>query len=344
MEKDISVRLTSLVKSSGCNAKLPPGDLRKVLERLPGKSDKRIIGGFENNDDALVFDLGDGTVLLETIDFFPPMVDDPYIFGEIAAANAISDIYAMGGKPIIAMSLMCFPSCLELSVMEEIMKGAIFKAKEAGIEIAGGHTISDREPKFGLAVTGRCRKDRIWTNGTAKDGDVLVITKPLGVGIIMTAHKVGDGKKEDIENAISSMRMLNKSAMENLEDLDVHAVTDVTGFSLLGHLSEMMKASGSSADIHISLIPLHGGTKSLAEDGYVPEGRYTNEDYIKTGVEVKNSISTAEKDILYSPETSGGLLISLAEKDAELFIKRMNDKAWIIGEVKGKRDKLIYVD
>ena len=202
------VRLTSLVRSSGCNAKLPPGDLHRALDNLPQRRSEALIEGFESSDDALVYDLGDGRVLIETVDFFPPMVDDPGVFGEIAAANAISDIYAMGGEPKIAMSLMCFPSCLDISVMRRIMEGAIRKADEAGVVIAGGHTLSDREPKFGLAVTGFAAKDKVWSNKGALPGDVAVLTKRLGVGLLMTAHKAGETEAEE---AILQMNLLGHS-------------------------------------------------------------------------------------------------------------------------------------
>ena len=236
------VKLTSLVRSSGCNAKLPPGELHKVIDSLPVRQSEMLIEGFESADDALVYDIGGDRVLIETVDFFPPMVDDPYRFGQIAAANAISDIYAMGGEPKIAMSLMCFPSCLDISVMKRIMEGAMAKTDEAGVVIAGGHTISDREPKFGLAVTGFADKNAVWSNKGAVPGDKAVLTKKLGVGILMTALKAGEAAASDAEAAIEQMCTLNKKAKEMAEGLSVHAATDVTGFSLLGHSSEVAAA------------------------------------------------------------------------------------------------------
>ena len=330
---DGSKRLTELVRSSGCNAKLPPGDLHEVLDSLPHGADTRLIGGYETSDDAFVYDIGDGRVLIETVDFFPPMVDDPVAFGEIAAANAISDIYAMGAEPSVALSLMCFPSCLPLSVMRSIMLGAIGKAKEAGCVIAGGHTISDREPKFGLSVTAVADKDSVWTNSGAVPGDVLVLTKKLGAGVNMTAHKGGE---TDAEEAIESMRTLNKRARDIARKLTVHAATDVTGFSILGHSAEMADGSGVTISISFSSLEFFPGTVDLARFGFIPEGRYTNEDYLYDKVSFGEGIGKTERDLMFSPETSGGLLLSMPRPDAERFIGMFGAPAAIVGHV-GKR-------
>ncbi len=340
MEK---VRLTSLVRSSGCNAKLPPGDLHDVLSSLPPFHSDRLIGGYEAADDALVYDLGNGRVLIETVDFFPPMVDDPFLFGEIAAANALSDIYAMGAVPAVAMSIACFPSCLELSVLREIMMGARSRTDEAGCVIAGGHTIADREPKFGLAVTAVHDKDKVWTNSGAKVSDVLVLTKKLGVGILMTASKGGECPEASFNAAVSAMRTLNRTARDSAVDLSVHAATDVTGFSLLGHASEMSEASGCTIAIDGSAVPVHDGVHDLAMFGFLPEGRYTNEDYIAEKVAFSDSTGQTMKDILFSPETSGGLLLSMSSFDAEIYLERMKGSAWIIGKVLERDGKPVHV-
>ena len=331
------VKLTSLVRSSGCNAKLPPGDLHKALDNLPIKRSEKLIEGFESSDDALVYDIGNGRVLIETVDFFPPMVDDPEVFGEIAAANAISDIYAMGGNPAIAMSLMCFPSCLDISVMRRIMEGAIRKCDEAGVVIAGGHTLSDREPKFGLAVTGFA--DKIWSNKGARPGDVAVLTKKLGVGLLMTAHKAGEN---DAKEAIIQMRTLNKKAKEAAEDLDIHAATDVTGFSLMGHGYEAAVASGITLLIESDKLKFLPGAEEAARFGFVPEGRYTNEDYLEDKVDVPESLPLYRRDMLFSPETSGGLLLFMSPLDAEKYLRRFPD-AFIIGKVTDKEGKSVRV-
>ena len=321
------IRLTSLVRSSGCNAKLPPGDLHKALDNLEQVRSSSLIEGFESSDDALVYDIGD-KALIETVDFFPPMVDDPEIFGEIAAANAISDIYAMGGEPRIAMSLMCFPSCLDISIMRRIMIGAIRKAGEAGVVIAGGHTLSDREPKFGLAVTGFAKKDRIWSNHGVWPGDVAVLTKRLGVGLLMTAHKAGE---TDAKEAIEQMRTLNKKAWEAADGLDIHAATDVTGFSLMGHSYEAASASGVTLLIRSEDLRFLPGAEEAARFGFVPEGRYTNEDYLADKVFVPESCPLYFRDMLFSPETSGGLLLFMSPDDAGIYMKRL-DTAFVIGE------------
>ena len=331
------VKLTSLVRSSGCNAKLPPGDLHKALDNLPIKRSEKLIEGFESSDDALVYDIGNGRVLIETVDFFPPMVDDPEVFGEIAAANAISDIYAMGGNPAIAMSLMCFPSCLDISVMRRIMEGAIRKCDEAGVVIAGGHTLSDREPKFGLAVTGFA--DKIWSNKGARPGDVAVLTKKLGVGLLMTAHKAGEN---DAKEAIIQMRTLNKKAKEAAEDLDIHAATDVTGFSLMGHGYEAAVASGITLLIESDKLKFLPGAEEAARFGFVPEGRYTNEDYLEDKVDVPESLPLYRRDMLFSPETSGGLLLFMSPLDAEKYLRRFPD-AFIIGKAIEKEGKSVRV-
>ncbi len=333
------VRLTQLVRSSGCNAKLPPGELHKALDGLPSLHSDMLIEGFESSDDALVYDLGDGRVLIETVDFFPPMVDDPEIFGEIAAANAISDIYAMGGNPSIAMSLMCFPSCLDISVMRRIMTGAIAKAGEAGVVIAGGHTLSDREPKFGLAVTGFADKERIWTNGGVRPGDAAVLTKKLGTGVMMTAHKAGEC---DASEAIAQMRTLNREAKEAAEGLCVHGATDVTGFSLMGHSYEAASASGVTIMIEAERVVFLPGAEKFSRLGFLPEGRYTNEDYLSEKVSISEGLPLPLRDLLFSPETSGGLLLFMPPEDADEYLRRF-PSAFIIGHAEDRREHPVIV-
>ena len=329
------VRLTDLVRSSGCNAKLPPGDLDSVLRNLPSFPDPAILAGYETADDAFVYDLGDGRAMLQTVDFFPPMVDDPQLFGEIAAANAISDIYAMGGEPSVALSIVCFPSCLPLSVLHDIMLGAIGKAREAGCTIAGGHTISDREPKFGLAVTGFADSGHVWQNRGAREGDAVVLTKKLGTGITMTALKGREADAGSVEEAVESMRTLNRKACSQARRCRIHAATDVTGFSLVGHASEMATASGVTIELSFGSLPLLEGAR-YAELGFIPEGRYTNEDFLGSKADL-SALSQLERDIVLSPETSGGLLLSLPEEDAHLV------DGWVIGHVSGYSGKAVAV-
>lgn len=326
------VKLTSMVKTSGCAAKLPAADLHKVIDSLEVLRSDSLIEGFENADDAFVYDLGDGRVMIGTIDFFPPMVDDPFTFGEIAAANALSDVWAMGGEPKVAMNLMCFPACLELSVMKEILEGGLAKAKEAGCVIAGGHTISDPTPKYGLSVTGFAKRDGFWSNGGAVAGDAIVLTKRIGVGVVNTASKGGCAPEDAVRAAVESMTTLNRRAYECAKDLRVHAATDVTGFSLLGHSSEMADASGLTLRIFKDEVPLIPSALELAKSGFCPEGMYSNRDFLENKVVAETAISRELEDLLYDPQTSGGLLLSMPKEDAKKFVSSFGSPAAIIGE------------
>lgn len=327
------VRLTEMVKTSGCAAKLAPADLAAVVEGLDRIPCDRLIGGYDAADDALVYDLGDGNVCIETVDFFPPMVDDPYTFGQIAAANALSDIYAMGAVPAVAMNLVCFPACLPLSVLSDILSGGISKLKEAGCALGGGHTISDPTPKYGLSVTGFAKADSVWTNGGAESGDVLVLTKRIGTGAIVTAHKGGMCEEEHFQGALESMKTLNRRARDCARKLEVHSATDVTGFSLLGHSGEMAAASGRQIVIRSSAVPLLDGALEAATFGLLPEGLYNNRAYIEHRVSFDEDIPLALRDILFDPQTSGGLLLSMPRSDAEKFISVFGEPAAIVGEV-----------
>lgn len=343
MEKKHDVKLTSMVKTSGCAAKLSPGDLHSVIDKLPIMKNENLIEGFESSDDALIYRVKDDIVAVETVDFFPPMVDDPYTFGQIAAANALSDIYAMGGEPNVAMNLLCFPSCLDLSVMEQILLGGLDKVHEAGAVIAGGHTISDPTPKYGLCVTGFMREQDVWSNKNAKVGDVLVLTKALGVGIVNTAMKGGEADEDSSREAIASMTRLNKEARDAARDLSVHAATDITGFSLSGHSYEVASSSSVSFEIDTGSLPVISGALSLARFGFIPEGMYNNLDFISDKVVFAPSISQEMKDLCCDPQTSGGLLLSLSEDDAKILTERINSPyCRIIGRVVEKREKSVY--
>ncbi len=334
MEKS-KKRLMDMVKTSGCAAKLPPKALHSVIDNLPLMSSPRLLEGFESADDALVYSVTDDIVSVQTVDFFPPMVNDPFVFGEIAAANAMSDIYAMGGEPNVAMNLLCFPSCLELDVMDKILRGGIEKVKEAGAVIAGGHTISDPTPKYGLCVTAFMKKDDIWSNTKAEEKDVVILTKALGVGIINTANKGGEADKEAVEKALESMTRLNKRARDTARDLSVHAATDITGFSLLGHSSEVANGSGVTLVIDSSSLPVLPSALELARFGFLPEGMYHNLDYCAPYVNFSSSLKQNMKDLALDPQTSGGLLLTMSKDDADIFISRYNeDYVRVIGEVK----------
>lgn len=331
-----NVRLTSMVKTSGCAAKLPPALLHSVIDNLPQMHSPNLIEGFESADDALVYKVTDDIVAVETVDFFPPMVDDPFIFGEVAAANALSDIYAMGGEPSVAMNLLCFPSCLDLSVMDSILRGGIEKVKESGAVIAGGHTIADPTPKYGLCVTSFMNKNDIWSNTGAKEGDVVVLTKALGVGIINTANKGGEASEEAVKSAVDSMTRLNKRARDNARDLSIHGATDVTGFSLMGHSVEVANGSNVTIEIDSTSLPVLPEALELARFGFLPEGMYNNLDYIAPFVNMSSSLSQCVKDLSCDPQTSGGLLLFMSKDDASVFLSRMNDEksVRVIGEVK----------
>ena len=336
MEKS-EKRLTSMVKTSGCATKLPPSVLHSVIDHLPLMSSDKLVVGFEGSEDALVYKVTDDIVAVETVDFFPPMVDDPFVFGQIAAANALSDIYAMGGEPSCAMNLLCFPSCLDISVMDKILRGGIDKVKESGAVIAGGHTISDPTPKYGLCVTGFMDKDKVWRNSGAKEGDAVVLTKAIGVGVINTAVKGGEASDRAEKAAVDSMTRLNKAARDAARDLRVHAATDVTGFSLSGHSLEVAENSGVTVEIDTAKVPILTEAEELARFGFIPEGMYNNLDWVNGKIYYSPSIPLEKRDLMLDPQTSGGLLFFLPMEDAETLVKRMDkDYVRIIGRVKKK--------
>lgn len=325
------VRLTRTVKTSGCAAKLPSKTLNEILSSLPLMKDENLIVGFETSDDALVYDLDGENLLVESVDFFPPVADDPYEFAQVAAANALSDLYAMGAVPKLAMNIMCFPSCMDLSIMKDILLGAQDKAREAGCVIAGGHTIADSTIKFGLAVTGFTTKKRLWTNKSAREGDVIVITKKLGVGIINTAAKAEMADECDVKAALESMKTLNKKAFETACLYDIHAATDITGFSLLGHLYEMAEAASLSVRLDSSSLPYFSASPELARLGLIPEGAYHNRDYIEDKVHFASSVPREITDIMFDPQTSGPLCLAMSEDDALSFVREFGEPAAIIG-------------
>ncbi len=343
MNNKKNVPLTSLVKTSGCAAKIGPGILHGVLEKLPKFENDNLIVGC---DDACVYKVSNDIAAISTVDFFPPMIDDPYSFGQIAAANALSDIYAMGGNPATAMNLVCFPSCLEIDILEEILRGGYSKVQEAGAVIAGGHTIADPTPKYGLCVTGFAHPDHILTNSNAKEGDLLILTKPIGIGIMNTASKAGFLTEEQLKSTIEIMAALNKYAKECGEGLEIHACTDVTGFSLMGHSCEMAEGSNKTIQINAKDIPLIEDALEYASLGLIPEGMYNNYHYLKSKVDISKEIPQNFKDILFDPQTSGGLLLSISAKDAPTYlerIKKYTSHAKIIGQVLPSKEKKVLV-
>ncbi len=312
------------------------------------QTDERVIIGFEGADDAAVVRLNGDRYIVQTVDFFTPIVDDPYQFGQIAAANSLSDIYAMGGEPLFALNIVAFPIMhLPKSILTEILQGGADKAKEAGITIVGGHSIDDKEPKYGLVVTGEVNKNQLIRNDTAKEGDVLILTKPLGTGIIATAIKKGKIGKNIINDAVQTMVSLNQPAAKIMNSLEVHAATDITGYGLLGHLFEMCQGSNISAEIHNSQIPVINGTVGLAEKGFIPGGSKRNFKTSRKYTKFSVSLPEIDKLILTDAQTSGGLLISLSENQAHEFLYRFGDEtgmeAVIIGKIFEKRKDTITV-
>lgn len=318
------------------------------MGKLKSKKDDRILVGYDDNDDAAVVRLGDGRLLVQTVDFFTPIDDDPYTFGQIAAANSLSDIYAMGATPLFALNIIGFPiNVLPKSDLTKILQGGIDKAEEAGISIVGGHSIDDPEPKYGLVVTGEVDKDKLITNSNAQTGDKLILTKPLGTGIIATAVKRGIADKTAMAKSAESMSTLNKLAADIMTEIGVNSATDVTGFGLLGHLSEMCKASNISAKIDYHALPFLPTVKKLAEQGVVPGGTKRNLKFVKDKVQFGKQLTDIDKLLLADAQTSGGLLISLSAEKAEKYITKFNElsdiKAVIVGEIVEKSDHIIYV-
>jgi len=344
MSKDI--KLTSLTKTSGCAAKIGPGVLHDVLSSLPKFEDPNLLVGFETNDDACVYKINDNTVAIQTVDFFPPMVDDPYIFGQIAAANALSDIYAMGGNPATAMNLLCFPSCLDISIMRQILAGGYDKVKEAGAVIAGGHTIADPTPKYGLSVTGFAHPSEIISNSNAKTGDLLILTKPLGIGIMNTANKAELLTESKIKEVTSIMSTLNKYAKECASGLNVNSCTDITGFGFIGHSYEMASGSNKTIEIFSGSVPIIDEALEYAKMGIIPEGMYNNLDYLKDKFTLASNITQELQDVLIDPQTSGGLLLAISEKSVKEFLSRIEmftPYARVVGQVVDKGDRAIVI-
>jgi selenide, water dikinase len=331
-------------KSGGCSAKLGAGLLRHVLEKLPKVEDKNLLVGFSGSDDAAVYQLSEDLAIVQTLDFFPPMVTDPYTFGQIAAANALSDIYAMGGEVKTALNIVCFPEKMDLNILGKILLGGSDKIHEAGGVVAGGHSIADEGVKYGLSVTGTIHPQKILKNNACKAGDVLILTKPLGVGIVTTANRVGQASTRAMDKAIESMTTLNKYAAEALRKYDVHACTDVTGFGFLGHLSEMI-ADTCSAVIYYDKIPYIEEAYMYAEEFLLTGAGQKNRNFVGDYVEF-DEVPFPYEEILFDPQTSGGLLVAIHPKDAPDALKQIQAlglSCGIVGEIKRKAEIKIQV-
>ena len=331
------IRLTQYSRYSGCGAKLGPCALNKALGGLKQPEYLNLIAGYEHSEDAGVYKINDDTAIVQTVDFFPPIVDDPYQFGQIAAANALSDVYAMGGTPITALSIVGFPTDkLDMSVLRAIMDGGLSKLKEAGAALLGGHSINDSEVKYGLAITGLIHPDKIYLNNTPIKGDKLVLTKPLGNGTINTALKAEMVKEESLEEATRFMVMLNKQASEIAADFNISACTDITGFGLLGHLKEMLAGTELCAELEFSTIPTLPYAMEYIRDGLVPGGTMKNRSFCEELLINRSSIEDEIVDLICDPQTSGGLLYSVSPDHADQMVTRMNNAgipAAVIGEI-----------
>ena len=336
MIMETNVKLTKLASCAGCGAKVGAGTLASMLEGFQTHYDERLLVGYDKSDDASVFQLNEDTALVQTLDFFPPIVDDPFLFGQIAATNALSDVYAMGGEPRLALNILCLKDSMEAETVQEILRGGYSKAYEADTIITGGHTIHGAEPLYGLSVSGFVHPKKVLTNSGAKPGDVLILTKPLGIGILTTAAKA-DLVEESLLNRIyAQMTFLNKTAAHIMRDFEVHSCTDVTGFALLGHSFEMAQGSGCTIHIETANVPYHKEAYEFAEMGFIPAGAYRNREFAENGVKVMGNVSRAMQDILYDPQTSGGLMISVVEKDAVKLLHQLTESgvtAAIIGYV-----------
>lgn len=316
------------------------------MRQLPRPTDQRLLVGIDTADDAGVYLLDAATALIQTVDFFTPVVDDPFLFGQIAAANSLSDVYAMGGRPLTALNIIAFPVCsLDNEVLLAILQGGHSKVAEAGALIVGGHTIDDAEPKYGLSVTGTVHPDKIWTNAKAQAGDRLVLTKPLGTGVLTTAARA-DMFPVGVAAAIDSMSALNRTAAEVASEFTIHACTDITGFGLLGHLSEIASASGVRLEIDSNKLPLLPDAPEAAAMGFVPAGAYANRDFLQA-VTINPEVIECIKDLCYDPQTSGGLLFSLPEIEAGRLLEALKqaglNQAAIIGQVIRQGSGEIYV-
>ena len=316
------VKLTKLAKCAGCGAKVVAGVLAQLLDGIKVHSDPNLLVGFDKSDDASVYKVSEDLALVQTVDFFPPIADDPYLFGQIAATNALSDVYAMGGEPKLCLNIMAIPADMPKDAVHQLLRGGYDKVYEAGALITGGHSILDEEPKYGLAVTGFVHPDKVLTNSGARPGDVLLFTKPIGIGVITTAAKADMASQESIEFAQMLMTTLNKSARDAMVKYRVHACTDVTGFGMLGHTFEMAQGSDVEIELHVDQIDFIPEALELARIGILPEGMYRNRTFAEAGVDAGET-ELCKQDLLYDPQTAGGLLMAVDPADADALLEEL---------------------
>ena len=332
-------------KGGGCTAKLGAGVLGRVLERLPkGPKDENLLIGYDSRDDAAVYRISEDTAIVQTLDFFPPMVEDPYLFGKIAATNALSDVYAMGGDVRTALNIVCFPEDMDLNILGEIMRGGSEKVLEAGGILAGGHSIADDSVKYGLSVTGVVHPQKMYPNNQGRPGDILILTKKLGVGIICTANRIQEASQTAMNEAVASMTTLNRRASEICRKYEIHACTDVTGFGFLGHLHEMMDGR-LSCQIHAGSVPIIPQALDYAGEFLLTAAAQRNRNH--TGPYVRfEDVPFAMEEILFDPQTSGGLLIALGAEEAPALLEALRAigaPAEIVGEITERREPEILV-
>jgi selenide,water dikinase len=316
------VKLTKLAKCAGCGAKVGAGVLAQLLDGIRVHQDPNLLVGFDKSDDASVYRVSEDLALVQTVDFFPPIADDPYVFGQIAATNALSDVYAMGGEPKLCLNIMAVPADMPGDVVHQLLRGGYDKVYEAGALITGGHSILDDEPKYGLAVTGFVHPDRVLTNSGARPGDVLLFTKPLGIGVLTTAAKADMVTKDGMALALKLMTTLNKAARDAMVKYRIHACTDVTGFGMLGHMLEMAQGSDVEAELYVDEVAMIPEALELARMGILPEGMYRNRTFAEDSVDAGNT-ELARQDLLYDPQTAGGLLMAVDPADADALFEEL---------------------
>ncbi len=345
----MKIDLLQLVEYGGCSSKISPKLLEEMLKYLPLPEDPNILVDIDTHDDAGVYKINDNLALVLTTDFFPPVCSDPYEFGQIAAANSISDVYAMGGDPVLALNIMMFPaSKLPMEAYAEIMKGGYDKSAEAGVRIIGGHTIDDSPPKYGLAVTGFVHPQKIITNGGALSGDVLVLTKPIGTGTIMAGLRMGLASDEDAESARYLMKLLNKTGAEIMKKYNIRGATDITGFGLAGHAMKMARTSNVSVTINMNKVPLIGNTYNLTDNGCIPGASFRNLEFVEQYLSDTEDLDYNLKMIAFDAQTSGGLLMSVPAAVADLLLSDLHAAglaySTIIGKVEEMESKYLKLE
>jgi selenide,water dikinase len=345
----MKIDLLQMVENGGCSAKIPPRQLEEILKYLPLPEDPNILVDIDTHDDAGVYKVNDELALVLTTDFFPPVCSDPYEFGQIAAANSISDVYAMGGTPVVALNILMFPAArLPMEAYAEILKGGSDMASEAGLRIIGGHTIDDFPPKYGLAVVGYIHPEKIITNAGARPGDSLILTKPIGTGTILAGQRLNMADRKDIDEALRLMKLLNKSGAEVMKKYDIKGATDVTGFGLAGHILKMARASKVSVRINMKKVPLIGNAYKLIDEGCIPGAAFRNLEYAETDTLFAPDLDYNLKMLAYDAQTSGGLIISVPHDLEKKIIAELKDAGLedssVIGYVTEPAGKLVHLD